>query len=95
MNFSILNPLPPRTRLLLFGVVCVSVCVFEDCGCFVWIQTWVLNSFFLHMDPPNPWWGPGSQLRVPSPPPPPPNGPLLVTTAGFKLVRLVGLFSST
>ena len=78
MNFSILTPLPPRTRVPLFGGVgggwggCRGggQNFFPYSGCCVWIWTQVRGNFFLVHGPPNPWRGywvrtPGTPGRPP------------------------------
>ena len=79
MNFSILTPLPPRTRVPLFGGVgggwggCRGgggQNFFPYSGCCVWIWTQVRGNFFLVHGPPNPWRG--SRVRTPGTPGRPP-----------------------
>ena len=87
MNFSFLTPLPPRTRVPLFGGVGGGggggvggggQNYFAYCGCCVWNWTRVRATFSLYMDPLTHGGGPGSELRVPLVAPP--YGPLLVRT---------------
>ena len=84
MNFSILTPLPPRTRVPLLGGMGGGVS-----GGGVKTSSRILGAvcgfgprsgatFFLYMDPLAHGGGPGSELRVP--PVAPPYGPLLVRT---------------
>ena len=68
MNFSILTPLPPRTRVPLFGGGGQNF--FAYSGCYVWIWTQVRGNFFLVHGPPNPWRG--SRVRTPGTPGRPP-----------------------
>ena len=72
MNFSILTPLPPRTRVPLFGGVSggVGQNFFAYSGCCVWIWTQVPGNFFLVHGPPSPWRG--SRVRTPGTPGRPP-----------------------
>ena len=88
MNFSFLTPLPPRTRVPLFGgvgggggggcrgggVKTTLRIVAAVCG----IGPGSGATFFLYMDPLTHGGGPGSELRVPLVAPP--YGPLLVRT---------------
>ena len=72
MNFSFLTPLPPSTRVPLFGGVGVGgvgggvKTSFTYSGCSVWIWTQVRGNFFLVHGPPNPWRG--SRVRTPGTP---------------------------
>ena len=80
MIFSFLTPLPPRTRVPLFGGVGGGgggvggggggQNYFAYCGCCVWNWTRVRGNFFLVHGPPNPWWG--SRVRTPGTPGRPP-----------------------
>ena len=84
MIFWILTPVPPRTRVPLFGGVGGGVS-----GGGVKTSLRILGAvcgfgprsgatFFLYMDPLTHGGGPGSELQVP--PVAPPYGPLLVRT---------------
>ena len=57
-------------------------------ACCVWISTWVLNNFFLYINPLTDGRGSGFKLRVP--PVGPPYGPLLMRTQPF--LRWIGCF---
>ena len=77
MNFLFLTPLPPRTRVPLFGGSGVGGCrggggqnFFAYSRCCVWIWTQVRGNFFLVHGPPKPWRG--SRVRTPGTPGRPP-----------------------
>ena len=82
MNFSFLTPLPPRTRVPLFGGVGGGGCRGGGSKllCVLWLLCVELDpaTFFLYMDPLTHGGGPGSELRVPLVAPP--YGPLLMRT---------------